>query len=83
MKARVETMRDLGPVLSPFNAFLLLQGLETLSLRMDRHVANARAVAGFLEGPPGRGLGELPRPARQPRARAGRRATCRAAPARC
>ena len=38
MKARVETMRDLGPVLSPFNAFLLLQGLETLSLRMDRHV---------------------------------------------
>lgn len=50
MKARVETMRDLGPVLSPFNAFLMLQGLETLSLRMDRHVANARAVAGFLEG---------------------------------
>jgi O-acetylhomoserine (thiol)-lyase len=50
MKARVETMRDLGPVLSPFNAFLMLQGLETLSLRMDRHVANARAVAEFLEG---------------------------------
>jgi len=50
MKARVETMRDLGPVLSPFNAFLLLQGLETLSLRMDRHVENARAVADFLEG---------------------------------
>ena len=50
MKARVETMRDLGPVLSPFNAFLLLQGLETLSLRMDRHVENARAVAGFLQG---------------------------------
>jgi O-acetylhomoserine (thiol)-lyase len=50
MKARVETMRDLGPVLSPFNAFLLLQGLETLSLRMDRHVENARAVADFLAG---------------------------------
>jgi O-acetylhomoserine (thiol)-lyase len=50
MKARVETMRDLGPVMSPFNAFLLLQGLETLSLRMDRHVANARAVAEFLRG---------------------------------
>jgi O-acetylhomoserine (thiol)-lyase len=48
MKARVETMRDLGPVLSPFNAFLLLQGLETLSLRMDRHVDNAAAVARFL-----------------------------------
>ena len=48
MKARVETMRDMGPVMSPFNAFLLLQGLETLSLRMDRHVANARAVAEFL-----------------------------------
>ena len=52
MKARVETMRDLGPVLSPFNAFLMLQGLETLSLRMDRHVANATAVAEFLEGHP-------------------------------
>jgi O-acetylhomoserine (thiol)-lyase len=52
MKARVETMRDLGPVMSPFNAFLLLQGLETLSLRMDRHVANARAVAEFLGGHP-------------------------------
>ena len=50
MKARVETMRDLGPVMSPFNAFLLLQGLETLSLRMDRHVDNARAVAEFLSG---------------------------------
>ena len=49
MKARVETMRDLGPAMSPFNAFLLLQGLETLSLRMDRHVQNAVAVAGFLQ----------------------------------
>ena len=52
MKARVETMRDLGPVMSPFNAFLFLQGLETLSLRMDRHVDNARAVAEFLAGHP-------------------------------
>jgi O-acetylhomoserine (thiol)-lyase len=52
MKARVETMRDLGPAMSPFTAFLLLQGLETLSLRMDRHVANARAVAEFLRGRP-------------------------------
>ncbi len=48
MKARVETMRDLGPVLSPFNAFMFLQGLETLSLRMDRHCANARAIAAHL-----------------------------------
>jgi len=47
-KARVETMRDFGPVLSPFNAFLLMQGLETLSLRMTRHVENARSLAAFL-----------------------------------
>ena len=42
MKLRAETLRDLGGALSPFNAFLFLQGLETLSLRMDRHVENAR-----------------------------------------
>ena len=52
MKARVETMRDLGPAMSPFNAFLFLQGLETLSLRMDRHVANAQAVADLLAAHP-------------------------------
>jgi O-acetylhomoserine (thiol)-lyase len=50
MKLRAETLRDLGAPMSPFNAFLLLQGLETLSLRMERHVANARVVAEFLEG---------------------------------
>ena len=44
-KVRVEQLRDFGTCLSPFNAFLLLQGLETLALRMDAHVANARAVA--------------------------------------
>ena len=49
MKLRAETLRDLGGALSPFNAFLFLQGLETLSLRMERHVANALAVAAFLE----------------------------------
>jgi O-acetylhomoserine (thiol)-lyase len=49
MKLRAETLRDLGGSLSPFNAFLFLQGLETLSLRMERHVENARAVAAFLE----------------------------------
>jgi O-acetylhomoserine (thiol)-lyase len=49
MKLRAETLRDLGACLSPFNAFLFLQGLETLSLRMERHVANAQAVASYLE----------------------------------
>ncbi|MFL5805057.1 MAG: O-acetylhomoserine aminocarboxypropyltransferase/cysteine synthase family protein [Roseiflexaceae bacterium] len=49
MKARVEGLRDLGPALSPFNSFLFLQGLETLGLRMERHVANAKIVAGFLK----------------------------------
>ncbi len=44
-KARVQLLRDLGPAISPFNAFLILQGLETLSLRMERHVDNALAVA--------------------------------------
>lgn len=52
MKARVEGLRDLGPALSPFNSFLFLQGVETLGLRMDRHVSNARAVAQFLEEHP-------------------------------
>ncbi len=49
MKARVEGLRDLGPALSPFNSFLFLQGVETLGLRMERHVANALAVAQFLK----------------------------------
>ncbi len=52
MKARAATVRDTGCCLSPTNAFLLLQGLETLSLRMDRHVANAQKVAEYLEGHP-------------------------------
>jgi O-acetylhomoserine (thiol)-lyase len=49
MKLRAETLRDLGAAMSPFNAFLFLQGLETLSLRMTRHVENATAVAAYLE----------------------------------
>ncbi len=49
MKLRAETLRDLGAAMSPFNAFLFLQGLETLSLRMARHVENALAVAEYLE----------------------------------
>ena len=50
MKVRAETLRDLGACMSPFNAFLFLQGLETLSLRMERHVANAKAIADYLAG---------------------------------
>jgi O-acetylhomoserine (thiol)-lyase len=48
MRARAEVMRDVGAALSPFHAFLLLLGVETLGLRMQRHVENAAAVAGFL-----------------------------------
>ncbi|MFZ8979947.1 MAG: bifunctional o-acetylhomoserine/o-acetylserine sulfhydrylase [Candidatus Nanopelagicales bacterium] len=50
LKARVQLLRDLGTAIAPFNAWLLSQGLETLSLRMERHVSNARKVADFLEG---------------------------------
>ena len=53
IKARVEGLRDLGPSISPFNSFLLLQGLETLSLRMERHVQNTLALAKWLEAHPG------------------------------
>jgi len=52
IKARVTLLRDLGPALSPFNAFLLLQGLETLHLRMPRHSENSLAVAEYLERHP-------------------------------
>ena len=48
LKARVHLLRDIGPALSPFNAFLTLQGLESLHVRMERHSANALAVARFL-----------------------------------
>ncbi|MEO7398439.1 MAG: PLP-dependent transferase, partial [Ilumatobacteraceae bacterium] len=50
IKARVQMLRDLGSAISPFNAFLILQGLETLSLRMERHFANAAKVVEFLQG---------------------------------
>ena len=52
IKARVTLLRDLGPALSPFNAFLFLQGLETLHLRMPRHCENALAAAFYLEKHP-------------------------------
>jgi O-acetylhomoserine (thiol)-lyase len=47
-KLRVQLLRDIGPAIAPLNSFLLLQGLETLSLRMERHVANAQAIAEWL-----------------------------------
>ncbi|MFN8170582.1 MAG: bifunctional o-acetylhomoserine/o-acetylserine sulfhydrylase [Candidatus Nanopelagicales bacterium] len=50
LKARVQLLRDLGPAASPFNAFLIAQGIETLSLRVERHVQNAKAVAEWLSG---------------------------------
>jgi O-acetylhomoserine (thiol)-lyase len=53
LKARVQGLRDVGPALSPFNAFLFLQGIETLHLRMERHSSNALAVAKHLEKHPG------------------------------
>jgi O-acetylhomoserine (thiol)-lyase len=49
LKARVQLLRDLGSAVAPFNAFLIAQGLETLSLRIERHVANAKAVAEWLQ----------------------------------
>jgi O-acetylhomoserine (thiol)-lyase len=49
IRARVEGLRDVGPCISPFNSFLILQGVETLGLRMDRHVSNTLAAANFLE----------------------------------
>lgn len=52
IKVRVQLLRDLGPALSPFNAFLFLQGLETLPLRMERHSQNGLRVAEFLAGHP-------------------------------
>ncbi|MBM3471128.1 MAG: O-acetylhomoserine aminocarboxypropyltransferase/cysteine synthase [Armatimonadetes bacterium] len=52
LKARVQMLRDIGACQSPFNSWLLLQGLETLTLRMERHVRNAEQVAGFLAAHP-------------------------------
>jgi O-acetylhomoserine (thiol)-lyase len=50
LKTRLQYQRDIGPAIAPFNAFLFLQGLQTLSLRMERHSRNALAVAQWLEG---------------------------------
>lgn len=53
IRARVQLLRDIGPAVSPFNAFLIGQGLETLPLRIDRHLENTHAVAAFLREQPG------------------------------
>ena len=71
IRARVEGMRDLGPCISPFNAFLLIQGIETLGPRMDRHVANAQAVAEHLHAHKHVGWVTLSRAHLQPLSRPG------------
>ena len=83
MKLRAETLRDLGAAMSPFNAFLFLQGLETLSLRMERHVENAMAVANLSGVTRARVERHLRRPGRRADTSRSWRSTCRAAPARC
>ncbi len=70
LKARVQLLRDLGSAVSPFNAFLIAQGIETLSLRVERHVANATKVAQWLEAQGRRRIGRLRRAAVQPLVRA-------------
>jgi len=67
-RCRVVPLRNMGAALSPFNAFMILQGLETLALRMERHCDNAMAVAAFLKNHP-QGLGTVRRAGRSPRAR--------------
>jgi O-acetylhomoserine (thiol)-lyase len=52
LRARVEGLRDWGNVISPFNSFLLVQGVETLSLRLERHIQNTQALADWLEQHP-------------------------------
>ena len=67
LKARVTLLRDIGPALSPFNAFLFLQGLETLPLRIKAHSENAYQVALWLKEESVRHLGELPATTGAPR----------------
>ena len=79
LKARVTLLRDLGAAMSPFNAFLFLQGIETLALRMREHSRNALAVANFLAGR--KDVTRVIHPSHLTRraARSGRRNTCRTA----
>ena len=66
LKARVQILRDIGACQAPFNSWTTLLGVETLSLRMERHVQNAQQVAEFLNEHPAVSLGFLPRPGRAP-----------------
>jgi O-acetylhomoserine (thiol)-lyase len=63
LRAATEGIRDFGACMAPFTAFQILQGVETLPLRMERHVANARTIAQFLVDACVRRIGGLPRPA--------------------
>ena len=83
MKLRAETLRDLGAALAPFNAFLFLQGSRRCRCGWSAHVANATAVARFLERTPARRARPLSRACRQPATARWSKSTCRAAPARC
>ena len=69
LKARLQYLRDMGPSIAPLNSFLFLQGLETLSLRMERHVQNASHGGRVARGPVGRAVGHLPRTGVEPLAR--------------
>ena len=83
LKARVQLLRDMGSAASPFNAFLVAQGLETLSLRVERHVANAQRVAEYLDAHPdviSVNYAGLPS---SPWHELGKQAGARRAPARC
>ena len=83
IRARVEGLRDFGPALSPFNSFLFLQGLETLSLRVQRHNDNALELVKWLERHPAVSWVKLPGPRRATRRTRSRRSTCATASARC
>ena len=83
MKLRAETLRDLGAAMSPFNAFLFLQGLETLSLRMARHVENAARRGELSRVARARVERDLPGAARRAATGRSSTSTCRAARARC
>ena len=80
---RVLGLRDIGPALSPFNAFLILTGIETLPLRMQRHCDNAPGGGRMARRPSAGGVGELSGPAGRPLPRSRASDTCRRAPARC
>ena len=82
MRARTEGLRDFGACLSPHNAARLLTGVETLGLRMERHVANTAAVLAALKGHRGGRLGDPSLAARASRLTNSPNACCRAAPAR-